>query len=399
MAWALMLSTPHSEARPEAKAKARNIRNAIELQKKYHDLKNGPYGNRSPGNRGHSLRLYGGSGMTEGCVLRALRWLKKHQRSDGSWLAESGGATEGRFSAGMPTAMTSLALLALLGHGETPSSMEFGSCVDKAIAWLVDDQENNGLFRGRDKMNYSHALATCALCESMAVTGNPDIRSAAKRATHVIIHGQNASGGWNYNFHLSTRNDTSFMAWCAQALFAAKAAKVEIRGLDTAVEKAAAGFKKNAAPSGAFGYVGPTDVHNKLTGAAIFSLYLLNTEAEIEIKRGLAWLSSASCDWEKPWSENPIYHWYYATQSKFHAGGEIWKSWNKDFSPDIVKNQVVVQDSVTYRDRMLDIGYWESPSRKEHCQSRVYATALCTLMLETYYRHKPVFDRKEEVDE
>jgi len=34
----------------------------------------------------------------------------------------------------------------------------------------------------------------------------------------------------------------------------------------------------------------------------------------------------------------------------------------------------------------FDIGYWESASQSEHCQSRVYSTTLCTLSLEVYYK-------------
>ncbi len=393
---ALMLSTLHSEALSKEESVAGGARFVTELPERYYDLQDGPYGNRVPGKRGWSLAIYGGSGMTEGAVLRALRWLKENQEPDGSWRAESGGGPAGRFNTGFRPAMTGLALAALIGHGETPSSEEFGPCVDRAIAWLIDNQEADGRFRGRDKMNYSHAIATIAICEALAVTGHPEVRRAATRATDLIVRGQNPSGGWNYDFRPTARDDTSFMSWCAQALFAAQAAGIELGGLDTAMARAAAACKKNAKSSGAFGYVGPTDVHNELTTAAVFSLFLLENESSAELKGGLAWLASATCDWQKPWSANPIYHWYYATQAKFHAGGLTWAAWNKDFAPDLIKNQIVIRDAVPYGTRMIDVGFWESPSNKEHCQSRVYATALCTLMLETYYRHTPMFEKAED---
>ncbi len=51
----------------------------------------GIFGSRSPGARGSMLGRHGGGPHTEGAVLRALRWLKKHQEEDGRWTGTSGG--------------------------------------------------------------------------------------------------------------------------------------------------------------------------------------------------------------------------------------------------------------------------------------------------------------------
>jgi hypothetical protein len=73
----------------------------------------GIYGSRSPGARGAALAGYGGGNATEASVLRALRWLKKNQSQDGSWPKTK-------------PAMTALALLTFMAHGETPTSEDFG---------------------------------------------------------------------------------------------------------------------------------------------------------------------------------------------------------------------------------------------------------------------------------
>ena len=68
-------------------------------------------GSRTPGSIGAMTCGGGmyGDATTEGAVLKALRWLKKTQQSDGSWKPS-------------PVSNTGLAILAFLAHGETPSS-------------------------------------------------------------------------------------------------------------------------------------------------------------------------------------------------------------------------------------------------------------------------------------
>ena len=88
------------------------------------------YGLRSPAARSTHLGPGAemGNGITEGSVLKALRWLKHTQRPDGSWAGPS------------PTAMTGLAVLTYLAHGETPTSREFGGTVGRALAYLSASQ-------------------------------------------------------------------------------------------------------------------------------------------------------------------------------------------------------------------------------------------------------------------
>ena len=96
----------------------------------------GTAGIKGPGGGGFSQRLgpmraqmiakHGSTQEAEKAVLAALRWLKEHQESDGSWAPTAN-----------PAAKTGLAALCFLGHGETPDSEEFGPTISKALSALA----------------------------------------------------------------------------------------------------------------------------------------------------------------------------------------------------------------------------------------------------------------------
>lgn len=371
---------------------------------------NGPYGCRSPALRGRLNAKYGGTFASEQTVLMALRWLKKHQETDGSWVTSSGGGGDAGFvhEAAAP-AMTGLALLAFLAHGETPRSNEFGPTVEGAIKWLVANQKPDGRFAGSDANEYSLPIATYALCEAYPLVDEPAVKAAAMKAVGVIISGQNPTWLWNYKCETkSDRNDLCYSSWCVQALKAASTAALENPGLKECMTKAVKGLRLSFSPSkdggGCFTYARTgkeenAGVSSGLTGAGVLCLQLLGEAQGKEAKKGLQLLDAATCKWEAPWRPNPIYCWYYATQAKFYAGGSTWKQWNSQFSMTLTKNITIIPKAINDpKGGLADIGYWKPAGSggngklvsRESCASYVYNTALCSLMLETYYRYPPI---------
>ena len=344
----------------------------------------GFYATRNPGAHPGPGNGTGGSTASSAAVLRALRWLKKHQQSDGSWVAEGGGKQTGRHNTGSAPAMTGLALLTFLAHGETPVSEEFGDTVTQAMHWFVANQEADGRFKGRDPHDYSHPIAAYALCEAFGMTRIPLVRDAAERSIEVIVRGQHTDGGWDYNCRMSDRSDLSYGGWCVQALKAAQIAGLRNKDLGKALARAESGVQRHADPRGGFGYTSRGQSH--LTSVGVLCLQMLRAGNTPDAKRGLAWLERATCDWKNPWGRNPIYYWYYVTQAKYRTGGAPWKNWNRQFIPVFCHNQTIVKGAgIDGR----DIGFWTSPSATEHCQSLVYNTTLCALTLQVVQRSGP----------
>ena len=94
------------------------------------------------------------------------------------------------------------------------------------------------------------------------------------------------------------------------------------------------------------------------------------------IRQSLKRLEGAVPEWEGADQKKPVYGWYYATQAKFHAGGEDWSDWNRHFARVLMRSQG--QD-----------GHWENGDHDNG--SHVYTTTLSTLMLEVYYRYLPSY--------
>lgn len=342
-----------------------------------------PYGgDRSGGMRGALLASHGGDQLTEDAVLRALRWLKKSQQADGSWKSQK-------------IAMTGLALLTFLAHGETPDtarSPEFGGTVQRALEFLLSSQKPDGHFSGADGNEYAHPIAAYALCEAYGMTLNPNVKAAAEKALVPIIRGQHPTGGWTYRMEPGLnpetgtyRDDTSYMGWCFQALKAARLTGFKAEGLDKALKLAARGFKRNAHPNGGFGYTGPGQ--GGLTSVGALCLQMLGASQDKDVRKAVELMDrwEPSLSDKSPAGNSPQYYCYYATQSRFHSGGQRWENWNRAMKALYVRSQVVEKAALKDdQGKLVDIGWWTNGDA--HTDRPVMDTCLAALQLMVYYR-------------
>lgn len=349
----------------------------------------GLFAGRSAEGRAGLLRRYGGrhGGATEQAVLNALRWLKKHQAADGSWTGKGG--------ANSSVAMTGVALLAFLSHGETHQSEEFGETVKKAIDFLVAQQIGNGSFMsgragGGHGATYANGIATYAISEAYAMTRIPSLRSVMEKAVQFVVDGMQDTGGFDYGYAKSGRRDTSVAGWQAQAVKAAFIAGADVPDLPDKIKKIANGIRMNyAAQEGKFRYAptaaGGSDANWCVTSIGTLSLQLLGFPSDEKVVGALKAMEELRCNWESPgvggW---PMYAWYYMSQAKFHSRIQThFSNWNDTFAPALVKNQN--QD-----------GSWVSPGGSEKEYGPVYGTAFGAVSLMVYYRFLPTYQEIKE---
>ena len=350
---------------------------------------------RTPGAR--AKQLGGGANcgdvVTEAAVLKALRWLKKTQKTDGSW-------------AGNPVSNTGLAVLAYLAHGETPGKGEFGQTVELALDYLINAQTGEGdetRFRGADGNEYAFLIATYALSEAYGMTQNPNAKAAALKGLGRIVRNQSPTGGWDYKLNkTSTRDDMSFAGWALQALKAGKMAGLHPEGLDECIKRAMKCLEQRNFRGGGFGYTaggGPTG----LTATGCLAMQLLGFGDRAEVKSALDYMR----EWRPAFDKDkmaakapgacPQYYCYYAAQCKYQAGMgfgatlaalRAWQEWNAAMKALYPKSIITPEETVEGPDgKPRQIGYWKN--NDAHGSGDTMATCLCALQLMVYYRYLP----------
>jgi hypothetical protein len=314
---------------------------------------------------------------SEQAVLRGLEWLRQNQNPDGSW----GDSNKG--------AMTGLALLCFLGHGETTESPQYGLTVNKCIQWVLDTGTK---FQGRLHMDdsfrrnsdvYEHGILAYALGEFYTMTKDERVTELLKQAIGHIVQGQGPGGGWMYNFD-KTANDLSVGGWQIQALKAAHLTQLGIPGVEGALDRAAEYVDRVRGPKGGYGYRGPEDRYS-LTGVGVLCRLFWKGDRG-DVSKGMDFILDET-EKNKPvkykGEHADLYAWYYHTQAALMFGGGAWQKWNRWFQDEIV-------------DAQSPDGSWPAPGGKAHGPQdantktgAVYRTTLCILMLEVFYRYMP----------
>jgi hypothetical protein len=324
-------------------------------------------------------------------ILRALRWLKAHQRADGGWAY--GGNLEA--TGGNDVSMSGLALLCYLAYGKTTSDSEFGPTVEKAISFIKSKQNAEGYFAAIKAENcpgpypYTHGIATYAMSEAYGMTRIPDLQGVMDKAVQIIIAGQQKeTGGWDYQFAKGARRDTSVSAWQVQALKASLIAGCTVPGIKEALDNSIRDMKKIHDPkTGKFGYeTKPGQGSIGMTGAAVLCLQFVGHGKDVETMNGLKVLRDQKISWEGDAGGGwPLYAYYYITQCRFQESATSFDNWKGQFVPVYLKAQA-------------PDGHWPGMGGKgdEDKHGPVYTTTFACLTLETFVRFLPSYAHVED---
>ncbi|MFT5906262.1 MAG: hypothetical protein ACI9E1_001869 [Cryomorphaceae bacterium] len=306
-------------------------------------------------------------------VVSALRWLQKKQQADGSWNAQS-----------KPVAMTGLALLAYLGHCETPLSPEFGETVQDAIVYLIANGKKNGGGLATDTTNrqwcYEHPIATYALAEAYTFCkafkiAIPELEETVVAAGNLIIGNQNVNGGWAYAYETSGgHTDSSVVCWQLQALKACKTTKLEFNGLEKSAKRGIEYLESCKHGKGMIGYT-PGKKSTTMTPGGALCFQQWGKGKRSLTRSAIKWVNDNN-NFDYKVHANLYMH-YYASQAMINDGGAAWSKYNKKTMVNLAENQ-------------SPDGSWLKPGGAGHgMSSDHYATCLATLMMEVYYRFLP----------
>lgn len=305
---------------------------------------------------------------------RGREWLLQNQNPDGSW-----GCIRGQPAS---TSVTSLAALALMANGETPSRGQRAADIKRAVDWLLRVGETQPNLATNEVTGLGPVFdhSTCVMFLGQAVGSlAPEDEGRARRvlakAAQQLAAIQNPDGGFGQG---QSDLGVSGMAW--NGLRAARDAGVTVRGtsVDRLVE-----FARRCAQGGGFvqfpsqGDGGnPRAFYPTAAGARI--LMGAGKGDELRVQQGLETMSrlSLGADYGGRVSEWCYPAALYGTQALLLENGRRLQRWYPSL-----------------RDRLVSLQAPDGSWNMQYCSNcKAFATAIALLVLEAPYRQLPMFE-------
>jgi hypothetical protein len=362
-----------------------------------------PHGSASYSMRGAPGRLgliewQGGNAQTEAAVLAALGWLARSQSSDGRWDANRFGAgqeqrIEGHDRGGAgrnaDTGISALAILAFLGAGHSHQQGDYQDTVRHGLEFLIRSQGADGSLFGDSTLYaqmYCHSMATFALAEVHAMTGDSRLQPAVTKAIDYSLRAQHTTtGGWRYR--PNEIGDTSQLGWQMMALASAKRAGLEIPSHTWTRVGRFLNSVRRGQHGGLASYRPDGPLTTSMTAEALYCRLLLAEMGGEQIDELAASEATRQLLAALPNRQRVnLYYWYYATLALHHrslasdANAAAWRAWNDAITTVLLESQITTGP---------DAGSWNTNTVWGGYGGRVYTTAMAAMCLEVYYRYAP----------
>jgi hypothetical protein len=350
----------------------------------------------------------GATSLSEAAVEAGLDGLSRHQEPDGSWSCEKFRGrceTEGFKCGGegLPlydVGVSSLALLAFLGAGNTEQEGRYKDAVRNGMRWLKSQQDARGLFGTTEdyRYPYAHAIATLAMTENAVLSGTTAARDSTIKGLEYIVKIQSPQQrGWRYA-EKPPDSDSTVTAWMVLPLKAAQVAG--IRSTDQTFRVASEFIKKI------------TDERTSRTGYLTKDDHPFRFEAQMKRCPPGETESTTACGMavrifcgdeprgtglirgmgrvllDKPPEWNPevgridYFYWHFGTLAMFQLGGPEWQEWWQKMKEAALTGQQKGNPTET-----CQRGSWDPIDPWGTQGGRIYSTAMMVLCLEGPYRY------------
>ena len=295
---------------------------------------------------------------------------------------KGGGWHGARVPCGFDTEVTALATLAFLGAGHTHKDGVHKDTVARALSSL---RVGSGTL-------FATAFSTQALAEAFDMTGDESLRTRIERGIEVMVSSRQQQGGWRYYPVTRMASGVPTTVAVVAALRTAEHAGFTV---DEAYKKPVldwlnrlqdrkTGRVKYTLDAHTMGYT-PTTTN---AASALWIRTLLQKRAD---PLTLGALAKRRPKWSIRFKRMKVkgvmrevqigylqhYYWWHDSEALARVGGDAWRSWNGALKKALVPKQ---------RKGGHAAGSWDPVGTYGKVAGRVYSTALCTLMLETYYR-------------
>ena len=320
-----------------------------------------------------SLSTTGGSGPLPDEITPDLQ---RRVKRGLDWLSKSVSNDSAMNSVGVdPTAIMALAGIAFVADGNLPNNGPYGRDVDRILEFILRNCQESGLIASLSYPSpmYGHGFATLFLAEVYGMSPRADLKEKLQNAVRLIIHTQNAEGGWRYQ-PVPVDADLSVTICQVMALRAARNAGIKVprHTIDQALEY----VRKSQEPDGGFAYM----LNSRGSGfprsaAGVACLYYMGAYDAPEIQKGLKYLMQRlPGKSENSGDFHYFYGNYYATQAMFMSGGDSWAQ----YWPAIRKE---------LSSRQQADGSWTDQN------GAIYATSMSLIILQVPDRLLPILQK------
>ena len=312
-------------------------------------------------------------------VSGGLDWLALQQHQLGHWKAQ------GRY----PTAMTSLAGLAMLCEGSTATQGKYAENIRRAVDFLVRRSRQNGLIGDADddRYTYGHGFAMLFLSQVLGeeedLQRRQELTEVLTRAVEFTGYAQTKAGGWGY---VSAKDGNGFDEGSTtitqvQGLRGCRNAGIPVP--KEIIDKAVAYIHNCTLPDGAVQYSSKGGGGRPaITAAAIACLYNAGEYDDQYVPKMLSYCESRL----KPGSRDSYGHWHYAhfyySQVQYREGGKAWDAYVNEIRKRLVAEATPVEEGgeslVVWRQGYI---------------GPVYTTALNLVILQLDRAALPIYQR------
>jgi len=311
----------------------------------------------------------------EQAIEDGLAYLGRTQARNGSWRSSA------RYGV-YPCAITSLAGLALMAGGNTPSEGPYADNVRRAVDYVLKCANRNGLIAvmsEEQRPMYAHGFGMLFLSQAYGaeqdVELQKDLYRVLSRAVMLTARSQSPEGGWLYTPDANS-DEGSVTITQIQALRACRNAGIKVPR--STIDRAVAYVTRCANDDGGISY----SLRNRgrsrppITAAAVAVLYNAGAYDSPIAHRAIDYMKRIlEGGGTTVFSGHRCYATLYTAEAMYLSSDANWRWF---FS--------------TYRDGLLDLqnddGSWPGDNVGEG-----YGTAMTLLVLELPYRYLPILQR------
>jgi hypothetical protein len=315
----------------------------------------------------------------EKAIEKGVEYLAKTQSKNGSWRTNG---SEG----GYPVAMTSMAGLALMAAGNSPTDGPYADNVRKAVNFLLASADKEtGLIASLDEAGrpmYGHGFAMLFLAQAYGMERDPEKQEAIRQVLEkaIVLSGRAQSdwGGWYYGPNRGS-DEGSVTITQVQGLRAARNAGINVpkKIIDESIKY----LEKSANPDGGMRYTARSGGRSlpAITAQAVAALYNAGEYEHPVAKKALNYVKNLMRNQNNvttAFGGHSAYATFYAGQAMYLSGDDNWDWYYPKLRDHLVRTQNK-QD-----------GSWNG----DHVGT-TYGTACHVVVLALPYNYLPIFQR------